>query len=167
MASTQHLLDGVKVDTDELEEVLLNEEEEDEEKRIELTRAPTFRNGELENKTNEYDSEEEKKTEQEKNKLLRQLDFTFECHESPWDDDVIPAAILAFLFMICCAISYTGFKLAEPGSNRFVATIGSFSVWSLFTLAFLLYDRNSSEHKRNKKLKIELDPNEFQPYYSD
>ena len=157
--------EAVMDNEDEYEDVVLNEEQEEEEKCIIL--RDSFNNGENFNNGDEYDDSED---EEEKYPSFKQPDFTFDQHSSFWEDDVVPAAILSFLFLICILISYIGYE-NELGGNKYAATIGSFSIWSIITLIFILFDRNSSEHKKDKQLKIknmnEYNEEDYKPYYSD
>ena len=160
-------------DLDEYEDVLLNEEEEEEEKCIVL--ADTSNTGEpitnYNNKFNTddeyYDSEDE---EEEKYPSMKQIDFTFDQHTSFWADDMVPAAVLSFLFLLCGLISYLGYE-NEFGGNRYTAAVGSYSVWSAITLIFVLFHGKNSEQDSNKALKIkntpEYEEDEYKQYYSD
>mmetsp|Transcript_69404 Transcript_69404/g.62267 ORF Transcript_69404/g.62267 Transcript_69404/m.62267 type:complete len:209 (+) Transcript_69404:31-657(+) len=166
--------DNYNPDMDQYEDVLLNEDEEEEEKCIIL--ADTSNTGESTKKFNnnngdEYDdSEDNKDEEEEKYPTFKQVDFIFDQHTSFWEDDIVPAAVLSFLFLLCGLISYLGYE-NEFGGNRFTATVGSFSIWSAITLIFILFHGKKSERDTNKQLMIkntsEYNEDDYKPYYSD
>ena len=151
---------------DDLDDVNLEEEEEEKNIIYEPKNTATF------NTNDEYDDSEdiENDEDDEKYSRFRQISYIFNDHESIWDDDMLPSCLLAFLFVICAIISYIGYTQSN-GENRFTATITSFSIWSIITIIFIIYDRNKSEHENNKKLQLkninQYDINEYRPYYTD
>eukprot|EP01084_Bolivina_argentea_P194613 333934_1 len=160
MASySEELLDkDTQSDTDELHDIALDEEEEKS-----MTLPDTLSTGEPNN--DDIDNDDEKYP------TFRQINFTFDEHTSFWEDDMVPASILSFLFMICGIIAYFGYSM-NIGGNKYIAGIGSFGIWSIITLIFILFDRNNSEHKMNEKLKIKNtneynNTDDYQPYHSD
>eukprot|EP00483_Globobulimina_turgida_P000518 UN00518 len=172
--TTEELLDidsdhDIESGSDELYDIALDEDEE-EEKYIVLPHTCTP-GMDLTGELNNSETDDPQLTEgDEKYPTFTQRNFTFGQHGSIWADDIAPASILSFLFMICCLIAYMGYSMSE-GGNRFIAGIGAFSIWSILTLVFIFFDRKNSEHKTNKQLTIkntnQHNNDDYKPYYSD
>eukprot|EP01084_Bolivina_argentea_P185871 320448_1 len=106
---TEQLLQNHLVD--DLNDVNLDDDEQKEDAKH-INGAPTF---------NEYEDSEDADNEEEEDEkypIFRQISYSFNEHESIWDDDMLPSAGLAFLFMICVIISYIGYT--ENKNNKYL-----------------------------------------------